>query len=189
MQTHHPPTGPLQFSEVILRTSRYEEMKAWYLRLLGMDAPSFETVTEGRLLSVPEVTRLCFLRIHFQYPLSQTLGIFEVRALHAPQRQQPGLDHVQLRETSLENLARRYEALQAGNLLPTRCYNHGPGTSFYYTDPDGNEIEMSAANFDTEAEYLAFFGTEEYRNNVEGHPVDPQVRIRQIRGHAPLAGR
>lgn len=181
MHANKQAPGPVQLSEVILRTSRYEEMKAWYMQLLAITTPTVESVTEGKLVSVPEVTRLCFLRIHFQYPMSQILGIFEVPDLEPAQRQRPGLDHMQLRETSLENLARRYEALKAGGLLPARSYNHGPGTSFYYTDPDGNEVEMSAANFDTEAEYLAFFGTAEYRNNVEGHEVDPEVRITQIR--------
>jgi hypothetical protein len=39
--------------------------------------------------------------------------------------------------------------------VPTRSANHGPFTSFYYRDPDGNRVELSVRNYAAEAETLA----------------------------------
>ena len=59
--------------------------------------------------------------------------------------------------------------------------NHGPGTSFYYTDPDGNTVELSGPNFDNEAEYLAYFDSEAYRTNIAGIVIDPDEYAARFR--------
>ena len=51
--------------------------------------------------------------------------------------------------------------------------NHGPATSIYYADPDGNSVEMSATNFLEETDYLAFMKSETYARNVSGIEIDP----------------
>ena len=169
--------SPLQVSEIILRTSRYDEIKGWYQTLFGGLKPTVETQTERRMKSVPHIERLCFLRIHASFPFTQVLGIFEVPEAREPAQMNAGLDHMQFRESSLANLFGRYEMLKNGGVLPTHCFNHGPGTSFYYKDPDGNVVELSAVNFDNESDYLAFFQTDEYRSNVEGYEVEPESYI------------
>jgi hypothetical protein len=52
--------------------------------------------------------------------------------------------------------------------------NHGPGTSFYYLDPDGNLVELSSLNFTSREEMRRFTATEESKNNPDGFPLDPE---------------
>lgn len=180
--------APLQVSEIILRTSRFDELKAWYQWLFGDMKPSVETGTERKLKSAPHVERLCFLRIHSSFPYTQVLGIFEVPEAKKPDVINLGLDHVQFREATMENLFKRYEHLKSRGIVPTHCFNHGPSTSFYYQDPDENVVELSAVNFPKEPEYLAFFQTEEFRRNVEGEAVEPEGYIAMRRAWMSKTG-
>lgn len=156
-------------------------MKDWYVTLFGGLKPSVDVVPNRTLKSLPAVTRLCFLRIHMSYPYSQVLGLFEIPELEGRRPTASGFDHMQFREMSLQHLFRRYDALKARGVTPVRIYNHGPSTSFYYSDPDGNEVELNASNFAEEKDYLAFFQTDEYKRNVEGVPVDPETYIQERR--------
>ncbi|MBC7803694.1 MAG: VOC family protein [Candidatus Parcubacteria bacterium] len=175
--------GPLQISEIILHTTNYEAMKAWYQRLFGDLSgdlkPAVEESPQGSMKSFPEVLRLCFLRIHMQYPFTQVLGLFEVKTLKSGGG--TGLNHMQFREASLDNLFERYETLKKAGILPPKTYNHGPATSFYYRDPDGNEVEISATNFPTEQEYVSYMKSEAFRKNPEGDRVDADAYIAQHR--------
>jgi catechol 2,3-dioxygenase-like lactoylglutathione lyase family enzyme len=176
--------GPLQISEIILHTARYEEMKQWYQRFFGGLKPAVETDTKRQLKSCPLIERLCFLRIHAAFPFTPVLGIFEISGIRQPEKAAPmstGLDHMQFREASLENLFCRYETLEDEGIKPFQSFNHGPGTSFYYMDPDGNTVELSASNFATEVEYFAFFQTEEYKSNIEGVAIDERPYIAKRR--------
>ncbi len=176
--------GPLQISEVILHTARYEEMKQWYQRFFGGLKPAVETDARKQLKSCPLIERLCFLRIHAAFPFTQVLGIFEISGIRQPSMStplSPGLDHMQFREVCLENLFCRYEKLEVEGIKPFQSFNHGPGTSFYYMDPDGNTVELSASNFATEIEYFAFFQTEEYKSNIEGVAIDERTYIAKRR--------
>ena len=80
---------------------------------------------------------------------------------------------MQFRYGSLGILVESYERLRNAGVRPFRSANHGPGTSLYYRDPDGNVVELSATNFDTEAEYLAYFDSEAFRRNISGVEIDP----------------
>ena len=173
--------GPLQISEIILHTRHFDIMQGWYSRLFDGLKPAVESEPQRGLKSAPEVTRLCFFRIHFQYPFTQVLGLFEVPEITSGNPRAPGLNHMQFREASLENLFQRYDMLKAQGVLPFKTYNHGPGSSFYYRDPDGNEVELSATNFSSQEDYLAFMRSEAFRSNVEGHAVDAQSYIAEVR--------
>jgi len=180
-QTSTVELGPLQMSEIILHTMKFEEMRAWYRRLFGNVEPATDVDSEKKLGFLPEVDRICFLRLHFQYPYTQVLGLFEIKDLVKPAKPVPGLDHMQFREASLAKLFARYEMLAAAGVMPFSTYNHGPATSFYYRDPDDNVVEISAVNFATETEYLAFFQSEEFKRNIEGFAVNADDYIQAWR--------
>ena len=172
-----PALGPLQISEIILHTAQFDAMKAWYQTLFGGLKPVVDIDSDRKLTYVPNVKRICFLRIHSRYPYTQVLGLFEIPELRTGAASGPGLDHMQFREANLESLFARYRVLKAAGLRPHSSYDHGPATSFYYADPDGNHVELSAVNFATEEAYLAFMRSEQYLRNVEGYPVDPDAHI------------
>jgi len=181
-----------RLSEIVLRTSHYDEMKAWYQAALSVK-PIYEYVPpdwdERRSRPQdkldPEI-RLCFLRVHSDYPYTQVISIFDVPNL-APSATSNGLHHLQLRHESIDALLQRYDRLRTAGIVPYKSYNHGPATSFYYEDFDGNLVEFSATNFPTEAGYLAYFQTDAYRKNPGGVPIDPAAWLVRRRGGEALA--
>ena len=63
--------------------------------------------------------------------------------------------------------------------------NHGPSTSFYYRDPDGNGVELSAMNFPTEAEYSTFVTSEAFKRNISGAAIDADEFVSKDRSGVP----
>jgi catechol-2,3-dioxygenase len=60
--------------------------------------------------------------------------------------------HVRLQHTayeydSLDQLLDTYVRLRDKNIKPILSADHGPTTSMYYADPDGNSVELFADNF------------------------------------------
>ncbi len=173
-----------RISEIVLRTTNFERMKDWYQAVLSAK-PSFEyELPEERPLSkttkVENFKRLCFLRVFSEFPYTQVLALFDVPGL-AVSEKHSGLHHMQFREASLERLVTRYEVLLAAGIKPYQSFNHGPSTSFYYEDPDGNLAELSGPNYESEAEYLNFFKTPAFAKNPAGLEIDADDFVRRYR--------
>ncbi|NLD56269.1 MAG: hypothetical protein GX652_16595 [Burkholderiaceae bacterium] len=173
---------PPRLSEVVLKTSRYGEMKAWYETVLGVKAhfehtpPDWERRRANLTERLPLELKLCFIRVAHAYPYSQVLALFDYPDLREPEGTS-GLHHLQFRNADLLELLRRYEGLRERGIRPYKSFNHGPATAFYFDDPDGNLVELSAANFPTEAEYLAFMKSPQFAANPVGVAVDPDELI------------
>lgn len=182
---------PPRLSEVVIRTSHYDAMKMWYQAALSIK-PFFEFApdpaqhkpTPGDKLD--NYARLCFMRVHQDYPYSQVVALFDVAGL-SPSATASGLHHIQLRQDSLITLFERFDRLRSVGILPYRTFNHGPATSFYYEDHDGNLVEMSAANFEREADFLGYFQTAAFKKNPAGIPIDAADYLRRYRSGEPLA--
>ncbi len=179
---------PPQFSEVILKTARFATLKDWYETVT--DVKAFFVRDDAKSATWAGAYNIAFIRIFSAHPYTQVLGIFEVSALSGQadnQKGTPGLHHMQLRHAGLDHLFSRYEALHARGITPMRSFNHGPGTSFYYHDPDGNTVELSSANFVNEADYLAYFRSEAYAKNISGIEIDPAEFVARYRAGTPQA--
>src|SRR5207237_2826727 len=66
--------------------------------------------------------------------------------------EQPGLHHVAFTFGSMGELVDNYVRLRDLGIKPFFCVNHGPTTSMYYRDPDGNRVELQIDNFATAKE-------------------------------------
>ena len=179
---------PPQFSEVILKTARFATLKDWYETVT--DVTAFFVRDDAKSATWAGAYNIAFIRIFSAHPYTQVLGIFEVPALSGQadnQKGTPGRHHMQLRHAGLDHLFSRYEALHARGITPMRSFNHGPGTSFYYHDPDGNTVELSSANFVNEADYLAYFRSEAYAKNISGIEIDPAEFVARYRAGTPQA--
>lgn len=177
---------PPQFSEVILKTARFAELKAWYETVT--DVKAFFVRDDARQPNWTGAYNIAFIRIFSDHPYTQVLGLFEVPSVTGKaenQKGEPGLHHMQLRHAGLDHLFSRYETLREHGITPMRAYNHGPGTSFYYHDPDGNTVELSSANFVNEADYLAYFRSESYRKNISGIEIDAAEFVARFRAGTP----
>ncbi len=196
-QAIHPARTPqqgsrLKISETILKTSQIDEMKAWYRTVLGV-GPFFERIPEPgtKPLDLGGQTRasdlkMCFFRLSTDYPYVQTIGIFEEPGT-APQaaKNAPGLHHMQLMCGSFQDLVDKYEELGGHGMQPHRSANHGPMTSFYYRDPDGNNVEITAQNYPTLAAMVEFMASDAFKANPSGAEIDPAEFVARYRAGTP----
>jgi len=175
-----------RISEIVLKTSRYDQVRRWYETVLGVTARFERTDPSGPTWA--GAMRLCFIPLHMDFPYTQTLAIFEIPAVRGVARAtegEPGLHHMQLRHQSLTHMVERYEHLKAKSIIPVRSFNHGPATSFYYCDPDGNSVEVSAANFVEQSDYVAYFQSDAFKKNVSGIEIDPQEFAGRLHAGVP----
>jgi catechol-2,3-dioxygenase len=183
---------PMRMSEIVLKTARYDDLKVWYQGMLGI-APFYEHVPKAPAQSEPGKQeratdlRLCFIRLYIDHPYAQVLAIFDIPGTKAAPSGDPGLHHMQFRNPTMDDLFERYARLKGLGIVPHRTANHGPGTSFYYRDPDQNVVEISANNFATVEEYRAYFNSESYRRNPSGIEIDPDEYIARYRAGTSLA--
>lgn len=99
-----------------------------------------------------------------------------------------GLSHIAFAYASLGELLFIYKTLKAaGHPAPHWTVNHGNSTSFYYRDPDGNEVETMMDNFsslDTQ-DYKRFYQfTEEFGEMSEGN-FDPDKMLELYESGVP----
>jgi catechol-2,3-dioxygenase len=174
----------MHFGEVVLKTSQYDALKSWYSQVLDTK-PMFESERREEPGSV-RMRQMCLIRPYSEFPFTETLVILDVPGLRQSDQTLTGMDHFQMQFASIVDLFDRYEALTAHGIVPTRSANHGPSTSFYYHDPDGNRVELSVKNYATEAETLAFMQSEAFRKNPSGIDVDPAEYVAKYRGGLSL---
>jgi catechol 2,3-dioxygenase-like lactoylglutathione lyase family enzyme len=166
---HH--AVPIKLAHVVLRTSRFAELVKWYMDVLGA-VPAFQN--EG----------IAFLRYDDEH---HRVAIINVPEMADPPGGIAGVHHVAFTFGSLGDLLDTYDRLHAQGVDPIFCTNHGPTTSIYYADPDGNQIELQVDNFDTVEEANRFFASPEFNQNPIGVDFDPGELSRQLRQGVPEA--
>lgn len=90
------------------------------------------------------------------------------------------MHHVAFTFASLAELVLAYKQRKELGVLPTWCVNHGPTTSMYYTDPDGNRVETQVDNFDDPGEATEFMQGALFAENPLGTDFDPEELDRKI---------
>jgi catechol-2,3-dioxygenase len=92
-----------------------------------------------------------------------------------------GLEHIAFSYSSLTDLAMSYLQRKENGIEPFWCINHGPTTSVYYHDPDGNTLELQVENFDTLEEAAEYMKSEAYLMNPLGVDFDMMELIERIK--------
>ena len=149
--------SPIKLAHVVFRTSRLAEMVDWYKKVLNADT-AFEGETIAFLAYDEEHHRIAFIKVP---------GLAEQPA------GQVGVHHVAFTYDSLDTLLTNYERLKEQGVEPIWPVNHGPTTSLYYADPDGNQLEFQVDNYDTVEEAGQFFFSDAFALNPIGVDVDP----------------
>jgi len=94
--------------------------------------------------------------------------------------EQPGLHHVAFTFASMGELLDNYVRLRERGIRPFFCVNHGPTTSMYYADPDGNRVELLVDNFPSVEEAQAWMRSAEFARNPIGVDFDPDEHVRKF---------
>ena len=159
------PADPVihpKFHHVNFKTTRLQEMIDWYSALVGAE-------------------------VLFQYPLGAWLSNDAANhriALTAfpgfvedPDKDtRTGLHHTAFEYAGFEELNESYLRLKAAGIVTAFCLDHGMTLSYYYSDPDGNHVELQVDNFGDWATSSAFMrGAPEFQADPIGTFVDPDL--------------
>jgi catechol 2,3-dioxygenase-like lactoylglutathione lyase family enzyme len=161
--------APAKLAHVVRRTARFDEMVAWY-----------ETVLAARTVHADGV--LAFLTYddeHHRIAIARLPGLEDAPAMAA------GTDHIAFTHADLGDLLNTWARLMAEGIEPYWCLNHGPTTSMYYKDPDGNKVELQIDNFDTD-ETNRWMGSGEFAKNPIGIIFEPEELLARYRSGEPL---
>jgi len=95
-------------------------------------------------------------------------------------------DHVAFTFADIGDLLYTYARLKRAGIEPYWCVNHGPTTSMYYKDPDGNRIELQIDNYPTAEETNRWMRSGEFAANPIGVVFDPDDLLARYRAGEPL---
>jgi len=96
-----------------------------------------------------------------------------------------GTDHIAFSYAELGDLLHTFRRLKAAGIEPYWCINHGPNTSLYYKDPDGNRVELQVDNMPS-ALADAWMRSGEFAANPIGVIFDPEDLVARYEAGEPI---
>jgi catechol-2,3-dioxygenase len=157
--------APSALAHVVLQTANLERMIDFYTTFLG------GTVTHRNEM-------LAFITYDEEHHRIALIGLPDT----TPKvRGSCGLDHVSFAFPDLTSLLLAYRQRKAHGIEPDWSVNHGPTTSIYYKDPDGNKLETQVDNFDTNEAATQFMESAAFAENAIGTDFDPEELIERIK--------
>jgi catechol-2,3-dioxygenase len=170
---------PTKLAHVVFQTNRIGAMRDWYCRVLDgrvvYENPHLSFVTYD-----DEHHRVAFLDFG---PLSPRATDSD---LGVKPTEQPGLHHVAFTFEAMGAFVDNYVRLRESGIRPFFCVNHGPTTSMYYRDPDGNRVELQIDNFATVEEGQAWMHSAAFDQNPIGVEYDPDELVARFRRGVPV---
>jgi len=171
---------PSKLAHVVFQTNQIPKMRDWYCTVLGG-----KVVYENEHLSF-----LTYDDEHHRVAFAN-FGPLTPRDTHpelGPKAtEQPGLHHAAFTFASMEEFLDNYVRLRDQGIRPFFCVNHGPTTSMYYRDPDGNRVELQIDNFATAEEGQAWMYSPAFDRNPIGVEYDPDELVKRFRSGVPVA--
>jgi catechol-2,3-dioxygenase len=161
---------PVQLAHIVRRTSRFDAMLSWYQTVLGAEVVH----SDGTLAF------LTYDAEHHRIAIAQIPGLEEQPQMAA------GTDHVAFTYADLGDLLYTYTRLERAGIEPYWCINHGPTTSMYYKDPDGNRVELQVDNFPSAEEANRWMRSGAFAANPIGVVFDPQELLARYRAGEPI---
>ena len=156
---------PVKLAHFVLRTSDVKGLAAWYCNVL-----------EAKIVHDAEV--IIFATYDEEH---HRIAFIDRGTMGNVDNDRNGVDHIAFTYANLGELLECYERLKIDEILPVRSINHGPTTSMYYEDPDGNKIELQVDNFATPEEAYAFMSGPVFTANPIGVEFDPDLVLRKYK--------
>lgn len=156
--------SPSSLAHVVFRTSNYDTMVNYWQAFLGAEITFKDS-------------SLAFLRYDHEH---HRIAIVRVPGTGPKVAKSAGFEHVAFTYDTLQDLVLAYQQRKALGMHPTWSTNHGPTTSIYYNDPDGNRIETQVDNFDTVEAANAFMASELFKQNPIGTDFDPETLVQRL---------
>lgn len=149
-----------KFHHLNLKTTRLQEMIDFYSVLVGTEVLHQDDV--GAWLSNDDANHRIAL---LSFPNFEDDPDKETHT---------GIHHSAFEYGSFDQLNSSYLRLKEAGIEPSFCLDHGMTFSYYYTDPDGNHIELQVDNFGDWGKSAGWMRTsDEFKANPIGQFVDP----------------
>jgi 2-polyprenyl-6-methoxyphenol hydroxylase-like FAD-dependent oxidoreductase/catechol 2,3-dioxygenase-like lactoylglutathione lyase family enzyme len=156
-----PETIAPRFHHFNLKTTRLQEMIDFYGTLVGAEVIHQDAV--GAWLSNDEANHRIAL---LAFPNFVDDREKETRT---------GMHHSAFEYASFEDLNASYLRLKEAGITPALCLDHGMTLSYYYADPDGNNVELQVDCFGEWAKSKEWMrSSDEFKANPIGQFVDPE---------------
>lgn len=156
--------SPVKLAHVVLKTGQLQIMLDWYCDVL-----------EGRVAFANDL--IAFMTYDDEH---HRVAFMATGSDVRPTSGHTGLHHVAFTYATLAELLGTYTRLRDKGLTPFWCVNHGPTTSLYFEDPDGNHIELQIDNFQTEADLEKWFASGDFEKNPIGTTFDPDELLERM---------
>lgn len=156
---------PSKLAHVVLRTNNFEKMVHYYKTFLGA-----EVIYENAFLA--------FLTYDEEH---HRIAIAAVPGTKAKDTSSCGLEHIAFTFDTLSDLLVAYRQRKQKSIEPLWPVNHGPTTSIYYRDPDGNMIETQVDNFQSPDDATDFMKSKFFAENPIGTDFDPEGFIERLK--------
>ena len=157
--------SPTRLAHVVMRTSQFDALVNWYQTVLG-----------ARVVFIDG--SLAFLAYDEEH---HRIAVIHVPGLKRQPDGTAGVHHIAFTYASLKELISTYERLEESGIRPAWCVNHGPTTSMYYADPDGNQVELQVDNYASVEEAGEFFYSPAFATNPIGVDFKPAELARRFR--------
>jgi catechol 2,3-dioxygenase len=159
--TDTAPVANPTFHHVNLKTTRLQEMIDFYRTLVGAEVIFQDQV--GAWLSTDDANHRIAL---LAFPNFVDDPDKETRT---------GMHHSAFEYASFDELNSNYLRLKDQGITPALCLDHGMTLSYYYADPDGNNVELQVDCFgDWHRSKEWMQRSDEFKANPIGQFVDPE---------------
>lgn len=159
---------PRELHHVNLRTRQLDAMIDFYGTLVGMQ-PTFRGPQFAAIGNDEANHRIALLALDF---LKEPSMPIEQRFL------EPGYEHMAFEYDHLDELLHNYLRLKRAGIEPYWTVNHGATMSFYYRDPEGNNVELQVDACDHDlARWKEILEGDFFQRNQIGAFVSPEKII------------
>jgi catechol-2,3-dioxygenase len=163
-------TSPIRLAHIVFRTNDLPAMQNWYCDVLEAHV----------VFGNAHIAFITYDEEHHRIALIATEP-FAPR----PSGKTVGFYHSAFTYKGLRELLDTYDRLIARGIKPWRTINHGPTISFYYADPDGNDVELQVDRFADALDAQQWMMGEAFSKNPIGIEIDPaDIRRRLESGEA-----
>ena len=156
--------SPTRLAHVVLRSAQLGALVDWYATVLCATV----AFSDGNL---------AFLSYDEEH---HRIAVLNIPGLQRQPDGFTGVHHMAFTYATLSDLISTYERLERQCIRPVTCINHGPTTSMYYADPDGNQVELQVDNYDTLEEAGEFFYSPAFAMNPIGVDFEPAELARRF---------
>jgi catechol-2,3-dioxygenase len=162
--------APAKLAHVVWKTGQIDAMVDWYCTVLEADV----------------VFRNEFIAFATYDDEHHRVAVINAGTERRDDPGASGLEHVAFTYATLTDLLGTYERLAAAGIRPYWSINHGPTTSIYYEDPDGNHVELQIDNFATPEALAEWFAAGDFHANPIGVGFDPDLLARRLADGVPV---